>query len=47
MATVSGFLYLISGIVGDVLGYYRYLAMICGGCHFVFMANIPWKNNAR
>ncbi|ENU32543.1 MFS transporter [Acinetobacter parvus] len=47
MATVSGLLYLISGIVGDVLGYYRYLAMICGVAIFCLWPIFLWKNNAR
>lgn len=29
MATVSGLLYLVSGIVGDLFGYYHYLVLIC------------------
>ena len=47
MATVSGLLYLISGIVGDVLGYYRYLAMICGVAILCLWPIFLWKNNAR
>ncbi|MCH7314822.1 MFS transporter [Acinetobacter sp. ANC 3882] len=46
MATVSGLLYLFSGVVGDWLGYYRYLIVICIVSMLCLAPIYYWKNKA-
>jgi len=47
MATVSGLLYLFSGVIGDWLGYYRYLIVICIVSMLCLVPIYYWKNKAR
>ncbi|ENX36544.1 hypothetical protein F889_00259 [Acinetobacter colistiniresistens] len=47
MATVSGFLYLWSGIVGDWLGYFYYLITICMIAVLCLWPIFHWKNYVR
>ncbi|MCH7385576.1 MFS transporter [Acinetobacter dispersus] len=47
MATVSGLLYLFSGVIGDWLGYYRYLIVICIVSMLCLLPIYYWKNKAR
>ncbi|QHH99422.1 MFS transporter [Acinetobacter dispersus] len=47
MATVSGLLYLFSGVIGDWLGYYRYLIVICIVSTLCLVPIYYWKNKAR
>ncbi|EPG34518.1 MFS transporter [Acinetobacter colistiniresistens] len=47
MATVSGFLYLWSGIVGDWLGYFYYLITICVIAVLCLWPIFHWKNYVR
>jgi len=47
MATVSGLLYLFSGVIGDWLGYYRYLIAICIVSMLCLLPIYYWKNKAR
>jgi low temperature requirement protein LtrA len=43
MATVSGVLYLVSGVVADVLGYYFYLIVICAVTILCLAPIFFWK----
>lgn len=45
MATVSGLLYLMSGVIGDLLGYYRYLVLICAAAILCLLPILYWKKN--
>ena len=47
MATVSGLLYLFSGVVGDWLGYADYLLVICVIAILCLSPIFYWKNKAR
>ncbi|OBY73249.1 MFS transporter [Acinetobacter gyllenbergii] len=47
MATVSGFLYLFSGVIGDWLGYADYLMVICFISILCLSPIFYWKNKAR
>lgn len=47
MATVSGLLYLFSGVVGDWLGYADYLLVICIISMLCLSPIFYWKNKAR
>ncbi|MCU4580208.1 MFS transporter [Acinetobacter gyllenbergii] len=47
MATVSGFLYLFSGVIGDWLGYADYLLVICFISILCLSPIFYWKNKAR
>jgi hypothetical protein len=47
MATMSGLLYLGSGILADAIGYYRYLCLICMIAIFVYSDFLYWKENTR
>lgn len=47
MATVSGLLYLFSGMVGDWLGYADYLLVICVIAILCLSPIFYWKNKAR
>ncbi|USA45879.1 MFS transporter [Acinetobacter sp. C26M] len=47
MATISGLLYLFSGVIGDWLGYYRYLIVICIVSILCLCPIYYWKNKAR
>ncbi|ENX11925.1 hypothetical protein F895_03428 [Acinetobacter sp. CIP 64.2] len=47
MATVSGFLYLWSGVVADWLGYFHYLIVICMIAVLCLWPIIYWKNYVR
>lgn len=46
MATISGLLYLVSGIAGDVWGYSRYLSVICVIAAVCLWPIFYWKKNA-
>ncbi|MCH7336647.1 MFS transporter [Acinetobacter sp. NIPH 2699] len=46
MATVSGLLYLVSGVIGDLIGYYRYLMIICSVSVLCLFPILYWKKNA-
>lgn len=45
MATVSGLLYLMSGVIGDLLEYYRYLVLICAAAILCLLPILYWKKN--
>lgn len=47
MATMSGLLYLGSGILADAIGYYRYLCLICMVAILCLFPMFYWKENTR
>lgn len=47
MATMSGLLYLGSGILADAIGYYRYLCLICMIAILCLFPIFYWKENTR
>lgn len=47
MATISGLLYLGSGIIGDLVGYYHYLLCIVMISILCLLPIFYWKNNTR
>jgi MFS transporter, PAT family, beta-lactamase induction signal transducer AmpG len=47
MATVSGGLYSLSGILGDVLGYFTYLVIICLIATFVIIPIVRWASYSK
>ncbi|MEN4982790.1 MFS transporter [Acinetobacter modestus] len=47
MATMSGLLYLCSGILADAIGYYRYLCLICMIAILCLFPIFNWKKNTR
>lgn len=47
MATMSGLLYLGSGILADAIGYYRYLCLICMIAILCLFPIFYWKKNTR
>ena len=47
MATMSGLLYLGSGILADAIGYYRYLCLICMIAILCLLPIFYWKENTR
>ncbi|ENW80144.1 hypothetical protein F908_02342 [Acinetobacter sp. NIPH 284] len=47
MATMSGLLYLGSGILADAIGYYRYLCLICMFAILCLFPMFYWKENTR
>jgi hypothetical protein len=47
MATISGLLYLGSGIIGDLAGYYHYLLFIVMISILCLLPIFYWKNNTR
>lgn len=47
MATMSGLLYLGSGILADAIGYYRYLCLICMVGILCLFPMFYWKENTR
>lgn len=47
MATMSGLLYLGSGILADAIGYYRYLCLICMIAILCLFPIFYWKENTK
>lgn len=47
MATISGLLYLFSGWIGDLLGYYHYLIIISAVAILCTFPILNWKNKIR